>query len=194
MKRIDVARIAAVAAAMACMPAAAQLFKCKGPDGKVVYSDTRCEASDTGALKVNPNSTTLSDREKAAAEAAAKAKEDAARDRAEGEKLKRQLEAAGVNVAPPPAGAAASTRPAPYELTGSDRERLRSLEMTTNSAGATPEARSAAQLEMAHIRSGQDARLTSEQRARRDSLRTDVSSVDAQKRRQALQDFRAVYY
>ena len=57
------------------VPAAAhaQLFKCTGPDGKIVYSDTRCEASSKGALKVTPMGTTPSEKE--LADAAAKAKE-----------------------------------------------------------------------------------------------------------------------
>jgi hypothetical protein len=190
------AKLAASIAALAAVavPAWGQLYKCKGPDGKVVYSDTRCEAADTGALKVNPNSTTPSEREKAATEAAAKAREDAARDKAEGEKLKRQLEAAGVQIAPAPSTPQPAAAKGPYELTGSDRDRLRGLEMTANSVGATSEAKSAAQYEISQIRSGRDAQLTSDQRSRRESLRTDVSSVDAQKRRDALQQFRAVYY
>ena len=183
----------AIAAALAAPAASAQLFKCKGPDGKIVYSDTRCEGNDTGALKVNPNSTTPSEREKAAAEAAAKAREDAARDKAEGEKIKRQLEAAGVQVAPPGASATPATARAPYELTSGDQERIRSLEMTANSLGATAEAKSAAQYEIGQIRAGRDAKLSSGQRSERDSLRTDMTSVDAQKRRQALQKFRSLY-
>lgn len=182
------------AALLAPLGAAAQLYKCKGPDGKIVYSDTRCEASDTGALRVNPNSSTPSEREKAAAEAAAKARDEAARDKAEGERIKRQLEAAGVTVAPPAAAQAASRAPEPYQLTNEDQERLRSLGMTASSTGATSEARQAAQLEMAQIRSGRDARLTSEQRSQREALRSDVASVDAPKRRDALQKFRAIYY
>ena len=181
------------AASLASLGAEAQLYKCKGPDGKTVYSDTRCEAADTGALKVNPNSSTPSEREKAAAEAAAKAKDDAARDKAEGERIKRQLEAAGVTVAPQPASQSTSRAPEPYQLTNDDNERLRSLGMTASSAGATAEAKQAAQVEMAQIRSGRDARLTGDQRAQRESLRSDVSSVDAQKRREALQKFRSIY-
>ena len=42
----------ALAALLVPAIASAQLFKCKGPDGKVVYSDSRCEAAETGALKV----------------------------------------------------------------------------------------------------------------------------------------------
>src|SRR2546423_3232538 len=73
----------AVAAVFACGNAAAQMYKCKGPDGKVVYSDTKCEASHTGdSLKVTPMGTTKSDREKAI-EAAAAEKVDADKKAAE---------------------------------------------------------------------------------------------------------------
>lgn len=181
----------AAAALFAAQPAFAQLYKCKGADGKVVYSDTRCEASDKGALKVIPNSTTLSERERAAAEEAAKAKEDAAKDKADGEKLLRQLEAAGVRVAPPARQPAEA--PKPYELTYGDQERIRSLQMTLTSSGPTSEAKSAAQYEIDAIRSGRDARLSSEQRSQRDSLRTDFSSTDAPKRRKALDAFHSLY-
>jgi hypothetical protein len=184
--------IAAAVLVLATQPASAQLFKCKGPDGKIVYSDSRCEASDAGALKVNPNSTTLSERERAAADEAARAKDEASRDKAEGEKLRRQLEAAGVRVGSPGAKSAAAPQ-GPYELTYGDRERIRSLEMTVASSGASNEARSAARAEIEAIRSGHDARLSSDQRSQRDSLRTDFSSTDAPKRRKALDDFNRLY-
>lgn len=182
----------AAAAAFVVPPALGQLYKCKGPDGKVVYSDSRCEGSDKGSLRVNPNSTTPSERERAAAEEAAKAQDEAAFDKVQGEKLRRQLEAAGVRVAPG-TGAAASAPRGPYELTYGDKERIRSLEMTISSSGASREAKSAAQAEIAAIQNGRDARLTSEQRSQRDSLQTDFSSTDAAKRRRALDDFNRIY-
>src|SRR3954463_9415070 len=113
MTRNIATRIAA-AFVFVAFPASAQLFKCKGPDGKVVYSDTRCEASDAGALKVNPNSTTPSERERAAAEDAARAKDEASRDKAEGERLRRQLEAAGVRVGSPSGGGSVPAVKGPY--------------------------------------------------------------------------------
>lgn len=175
-------RIALLAAmAMAPLVAQAQLYKCTGPDGKVVYSDTRCEASDKGNLKVAPNSSTLSEREKAAAEKAAAEAAAAKRAAAEGRPL--------------PANASASARAsARYELTSSDKDRIRELEMTMGSLGASREQKEAASFEISTIRSGADARLTAEGRARRDSLRTDLSSTDARKRRQVLDEFRRVYY
>ena len=68
--------------------------------------------------------------------------------------------------------------------------------MTRNagSLGASPEQKEAARFEMARIRSGDDSRLSSDARSRRDSLRVDLSSADAKKRRQVLQDFRNLYY
>lgn len=164
------------------MAAQAQLYKCKGPDGKVVYSDARCEGSDKGNLKVTPMSTTPSEREKAlAAEKAAAEAEAAKKAIAEGR--------------PMPADASAAARAsARYELTSSDRDRIRELEITMGSQGASREQKEAASFEISSIRSGADSRLTADARSRRDSLRTDLSSADAKKRRQVLDEFRRVYY
>lgn len=172
----------AMLALFALLPAAAQaqLYKCKGADGKVVYSDTRCEGSDKGSLRVSPNASTPSDREKAMAEKAAAEAEAAKRAAAEGR--------------PPPTPGANTAPGARYELTSADRERIRELEMTMGSQGATREQKEGAGFEISSIRSGADARLDADRRSRRDSLRTDLSSVDAKKRRQALDEFRRVYY
>src|SRR5258706_16252399 len=99
--------------------AAAQLFKCKGPDGKIVYSDTRCEAAASGdALKVSPNSTTGGGRyESPVPPPPAKA----------GEASTRVDEAAS-------APAAALRRP--YELTGGARGPIRNLAGKAHRLGA----------------------------------------------------------
>ena len=169
----------AAAALLAPGAASAQLYKCKGPDGKTVYSDSKCEASEKGALKVMPNSSTPSEREKAAAEVAAKEASSSA------------------TGAPAPAGAPASRQassaPPEYVPTYSDRERLRNLETTRTSLAATAEQKSAIDLEIRSIQSGRDARLSSEERSRRDALHSDLSSLDAQKRRRALAEFRGLY-
>ena len=178
-------RIALLAAlALAPALAQAQLYKCKGPDGKVVYSDTRCEATDKGALKVTPNSSTMSEREKAMAEKAA----------ADAEAARKAAAEAKANPVPAPAPGSASEARKPYELTSGDRERIRELEMTAGSLGASSEQKSAARFEIDQIRSGRDSRLPSDARSRRDSLRVDLSSTDAKKRRQVLQDFQNLYY
>ena len=175
----------ALAAAAALVPgaASAQLYKCKGPDGKTVYSDAKCDASEKGALKVMPNSSTPSERERAAAEAAA------ARDAAASASGAPALAVPADSVSTRQAGSA----PVEYLLTYSDRERLRDLETTRASQGATAERKSAIDIEMRSIRSGRDARLSSEERSRREALHADLGSLDAPKRRRALSQFRTLY-
>jgi hypothetical protein len=43
MKRTRITIAVALGALVGLSPAWAQPFKCTGPDGKIVYSDTRCE-------------------------------------------------------------------------------------------------------------------------------------------------------
>ena len=168
-----------------CTDASAQLFNCKGPDGKIVYSDTRCEAAASGsALKVVPNSATdpdapPADKRDAAARLPGKGAEGIA--------------GAPVGTAEPPA-ARESPPAGAGELSYSDRERLRSLEMTVASSGATAEQKEGARLEMRSIRSGREARLSREDRDLRDSLNVDLGSVDRRKRSEALRRIRDIYY
>lgn len=168
----------AIAALVFSTGAAGQLFKCKGPDGKTVYSDTRCEAAASGnALKVSPNSTTGGQRTEESAPL------PAAKSGAPAPATDASAVAPGV-AAPPP----------PYELTSSDRDRIRNLEVTGNRLGAYSEQKSAAQLEIQSIRNGRESRLSGGDREKRDSLTTDLSSTDAKKRSQALRELREIYY
>ena len=174
----------------------AQLFKCKGPDGKVVYSDTRCDSGATaGALPPGVSNRAHENEAKAAADKAAADKAEAER-KAQAEALVEAAKKAGL-VTPAPAAAApapAAERPKPYELTSSDRERIRSLEMDGARIGASAEQKRAASMEIESIRSGRDARMTGDDRARRDSLNSDLVSTDANKRKRALQDLQSIYY
>jgi hypothetical protein len=43
MTRANLIRVSAALALCACTGSSAEMFKCKGPDGKIVYSDSRCE-------------------------------------------------------------------------------------------------------------------------------------------------------
>ena len=183
--------------AWAGSPAQAQLYKCKGPDGKIVYSDQRCESKDTPA-SVAPG---VSNRahaieEKAAAERAAAAR-DAEKARLDAEARVAAEIKAGRTYAPPPPAAPAAPPPAaprgPYQPTAGDEARIRDLEVDLGRMGASSEQRTAAQLEISSIRSGREARLTSEQRSRRESLTADLSSADAAKRRDALRELRSLY-
>lgn len=184
--------------------ASAQLYKCKDPSGKIVYSDRRCEATETqGSVAPGVRNRAREIEEKAAADKAAadKAAEEAriqAEARVAAEKKLGVLPAASLPAANP---AAPSTAPAvsagstggPYQPTGAEHERLRSLEMTAGSVGANREQKAAAQLEIASIRSGREARLSGADRSRRDSLTVDLSSSDAKKRAQALNEIRSIY-
>lgn len=197
--------VAAAVLALAAADASAQLYKCKGPDGKIVYSDQRCEANDTaGKLAPGVTNRARENEERAAAEKAAQEKAD--------EEARRQAEALvaaqkklGVAPASPSASGAPATLPAAsqssgsvsmpqaYQPTGAERERLRELEMTTSSIGATREQKEAARLEMSSIRSGRESRLSSDDRRQRESLHTDMMSADAKTRQHALQSLREIY-
>lgn len=167
--------------ATACGSASAQLFKCRDATGRIVYSDTRCEASSSGsALKVVPNSAP-DPRAPAAPPAPASV----------------TAKPAGATEALPAAGYGAgggSASPAPHELTSADRERIRSLEMTLASAGASAEQKQGAQLEIHSIRSGREGRLTRDDRDLRESLSVDLGSLDRKKRADALRRIRELYY
>jgi hypothetical protein len=191
--------LAALAASIAAGDAAAQLFKCKGPDGKIVYSDRRCEASDTAAGISGVKNRAHENEEKAAAEKAA-AEKEAEKLRREAEArvaAERKLDADMGKAAPADAGAAApgvgAAEMRPYTPTSAERERLRELEMTAGSTGAYAEQKSAARLHMQSIRQGRESRLSSDDRERRDSLTVDLSSTDAKKRAQALRDLQSLY-
>jgi hypothetical protein len=194
------AAVAALCALGVSTEASAQLFKCKGPDGKIVYSDKVCEADATrAAVPVGVSNRAHAIEEKAAADRAATAKEEA------DERLKAEARAAaeakyGVGRAPAPAAPeASSTRsgsvgaPQPYQLTYGDRERIRNLEIDTGRIGMSSEQKRASQLEINSIRAGSDARMSSADRERRDSLKADLVSTDAKKRAQSMRDLHDFY-
>lgn len=181
------------AAVLACGSASAQLHKCTGADGKIVYSDTRCEAAATGGtLKVTPMGTTPSEREKAMAEEAAKKSEDAKK-AAERKQLVDDI-ASETAKRLGGTGTAPAAAPKPYEPTGADRERIRELEMQAASAGASAEQKRAAQMQIARIRRGADARMSAADREHRDALMTDLASTDKAKRTRALDELQSRYY
>ena len=190
---------AAFAASIAAGSASAQLFKCKGPDGKTVYSDRRCEASDTASGVSGVKNRAHENEEKAAAEKAAADKEaEKLRQEAEARlAAERKLDAEMRKLAPAEAAAPqpepGTSAPRPYAPTSAERERLRELEMTAGSTGAYAEQKSAARLHMQSIRQGRESRLSSDDRERRDSLTVDLSSTDAKKRAQALRDLQSLY-
>ncbi|HEX7404065.1 MAG TPA: hypothetical protein VF287_08625 [Usitatibacter sp.] len=198
------AAVAALCALGVATEASAQLFKCKGPDGKIVYSDKACEADATrAAVPVGVSNRAHAIEEKAASDRAATAKEEAdARLQAEARAAAEAKYGVGAGKAPAPAPAApeaSSTRsgsvggPQPYQLTYGDRERIRNLEIDAGRIGLSAEQKSASQLEIQSIRGGTDARMSSADRERRDSLKADLVSTDAKKRAQSMRDLRDFY-
>ena len=183
----------AAVAAISAASAGAQLFKCKGPDGKIVYSDTKCEASATGdAIKVVPMATTKSEREKAMEEAEAakadldkKAAEKAAERRALAKEIAEEMRGGA------PSGGAVAAEP--YQLTASDREKIRELETTAGTLAAHAEQREAAQMHIARIKRGAEAKMTSSQRAARDNLVHDLASANPETRKRAMSELRSNY-
>ena len=194
--------VAALCALGVSTEASAQLFKCKGPDGKIVYSDKACEADSTrAAVPVGVNNRAHAIEEKAAADQAAAAKEDAdARRQAEARAAAEAKYGVGAGKAPAPAAPEASSArsgsvggPQPHELTYSERERIRNLEIDAGRVGLSPEQKRASQLEIQSIRSGSDVRMSSAERERRDSLKADLVSTDAKKRAQSMRDLNDFY-
>jgi hypothetical protein len=182
---------AALAAALACSAASAQLYKCTDANGKTVFSDSKCDAA-AAPIKVTPMGTTPSEREKSMAEEAAKKAEDAKK-AAERKQLVDDIASetarrVGGTGAPPAAAAQ------PYEMTTADRERIRELEMQASSQGANAEQKRAAQMQIARIRRGADARMSSSDRAERDALMTDLHSTDKAKRTRAMNELQSRYY
>jgi hypothetical protein len=183
--------MAAAAAILACGSASAQLYKCTGPDGKTVFSDSKCDAAAT-PLKVTPMATTPSEREKAMADEAVKKSEEAKK----GAERKQLVDDIAAETAKRMGGTGAPAAPAAkaYELTGADRERIRELEMQSGSAGASTEQKRAAQMQVSRIRRGADARMSAADREHRDSLMTDLASTDKAKRAKALDELQSHYY
>ena len=141
MKLRPVIQAAGMLAIWLCTGAYAELYKCKGPDGKIVFSDTPC-GDDT-------------------------------------------------QVAKPVAAPAKSAPGGRYELTDSDRERIRTLESTA--ASANSEQRTAAQLEISNTRRGLESSLTNELRTRREALTAGLANADPKKRAQTLGELRTFY-
>ena len=80
-----------------------------------------------------------------------------------------------------------------YQPTAEDQERIRKLEAEAVRKGSTNEQKEAAILEVSSIRSGQDARLSAADRAKRDGFNAELGNADAKKRVQALSDLRDFY-
>ena len=80
-----------------------------------------------------------------------------------------------------------------YQPTAEDQARIKKLESETVRKGATNEQKEGAILEVSAIRSGQDARLSDAERAKRDAFIAELGNADPNKRIQALRNLRDFY-
>lgn len=178
--------VVVVAATVAiAMGAQAQVFKCKGLDGRVVYGDTPCEPGATvGALPPGVSNNTHQNEGRAAADRAVAAPKPQREPGAAPATTAEALPAA----TPPAAGAAT-----PYELTSSDLERIRNLQVDYKRPTVSREQNAAITVEIFGIRAGIDSRLSAEERSRRESIRFELGATEEQKRLEALQGFVSLY-
>ena len=80
-----------------------------------------------------------------------------------------------------------------YQPTAEDQERIRKLEHISVDKASSSEQKSGAILEVSTIRSGQDARMSAEDHAKREVITKELGNPDPQKRAQALRDLRTLY-
>jgi hypothetical protein len=80
-----------------------------------------------------------------------------------------------------------------YQPSAEDQERIRKLEQLSVDKGSSAEQKSGAILEVSTIRSGQDARMTAEEHAKREAITKELADKDPKKRAQALRDLRTLY-
>ncbi len=161
----------------------AQLFKCKGPDARSIYSrHTRCEAS-ARAGRARPGGQPRARNEARAAAQKAEDAQGVAAAHASGG-LAWLVTAPAQCAADHDRGLLPALHPVvhPYKVSGSDEQRLRNLEVTHSAGSLSNEQKQSVQWEMDAIRDGRDAKMSSSDRARRDALAQDVGSVDKAKR------------
>jgi hypothetical protein len=144
--------------------ASADVYKCKGPQGQVTYSESPCPGQPSVKMEL----------------------------RMPVENRDPQPPAPPVAVAPPAASSAPSAAaPAAavanggYDLSYSDRQRIANLEEIERTTSAHPEQRQAATLEIRNIRRGVIARMSTDDLAKKDAYWADLGKLDVERRRAA---------
>jgi len=150
----------AVAAALASS-ADAELFKCTGADGRILYSDSPCPTGSRSET-IQPN-----DNSPLAAKAPAPPED--------------------VRLAPPvPAGKRSAQVASRYELSVNERQRVANLEQVQRAAD-NDEKRQAARMEIQEIQRGTMARMSYEDLRRKDGYWIDLGNLDPKRRQAAVQ-------
>jgi len=80
-----------------------------------------------------------------------------------------------------------------HQVSAEDQDRIRKLEQLSVAEDSSAEQKSGAILEVSTIRSGQDARMSAEDHAKRDAITKELANPDPKKRAQALRDLRMLY-
>ena len=139
----------------------ADVFKCKGPQGEVTYSESPCPGQPSVKMDLRPP---IEDRNPRPAAGPAVA-----------------TGTAGAPLAPPVIAPASNG----YELSYGDRQRIANLEQIERTTSAYREQRLSAALEIRHIRLGTLARLSADDRVKKDNYWADLGKLDAERRRTA---------
>jgi len=150
----------AVIGLLVASTASADVYKCKGPQGQVTYSESPCPGQPSVKMELRPP---VENREpQAPASPAATAAP------------------AGIATAAP-----ATPSTGGYELSYSDRQRIANLEQIERTTSAYAEQRQSATLEIRNIRSGVLARMSAEDLVKKSSYWADLGKLDADRRRAA---------
>lgn len=80
-----------------------------------------------------------------------------------------------------------------YQPTDAEMQRIKVLEADAVKAGVTSEQKTAYLLEASGIRSGTDARMSAEDKGKRDIISARLTSKDVKTRTEALADLRTLY-
>ena len=146
-----------VAAALHGGAVDAEIFKCKGPGGRVLYGDSPCPGGGGEVLTLDENPPAPPGAPPAA---------------------NRNPE---LPVVSPRMRPEAPRAPVRYELSANERQRIVSLEQVQRS-GDNSEKREAARMEIDEIRRGVLARMSFEDRRRKDGYWTDLDNIDRRRR------------
>ena len=147
----------------------ADVYKCKGPQGQVTYSESPCPGQPSVKMDLRPPIENRDPQPPAAPAVTASP--------------------TGVSAAAAPAAITPSAVVAPstggYELSYSDRQRIANLEQIERTTSAYTEQRRSAALEIRNIRSGTLARMSAADLVKKEGYWADLGNLDADRRRTA---------
>ena len=144
--------------------ASADVYKCKGPQGQVTYSESPCPGQPSVKMELRSPVENRDPQPPVSAAVTA-------------------APAGVANAAPAVPAVAPST--GGYELSYSDRQRIANLEQIERTTSAHREQRQSATLEILNIRRGTVARMSAGDLVKKDNYWADLGKLDADRRRAA---------